>query len=47
MSLKMDDSLSLTIDAVSNPLEVGAIEAGRETAEKPEMEDAVERNPPR
>ena len=46
-SLKIDDSLSLTIDAVSNPREVGAMEGGLDITEKPEMDDAAEGNPPK
>lgn len=46
-SLNMDDSLSLTIDAVSNPREVGAMEGGLDITEKPEMDDAAEGNPPK
>jgi len=46
ISLKIDDSLSLTIDAVSKPLDGGAIDPGLETTENPETEDAVDRNPP-
>lgn len=47
MSLKMDDSLSLTMDAVSNPREVGAMEGGLDITENPEMDDAAEGNPPK
>jgi hypothetical protein len=46
ISLKIDDSLSLTIDAVSKPLDGGAIDPGLETTENPEIDDAVDRNPP-